>query len=127
MECTFHVKGAWRRPEHEVIRKGWLMQEARCLHCGYRWLRRDRLAPVTMPKPHGSGEAPETLEQFGERIASAVRRQFMDTLDDDVIGRLGSSHVIFGKACAMEAIATAMRESAAANLLNKHERERGRL
>lgn len=60
--------------------------------------------------------AGETLEQFGERVAIAVRRRFMDTLDDDVIARIGKSHVIFGQACAMEAVETAMRESMAARL-----------
>lgn len=63
-----------------------------------------------------SVRANETLEQFGERVAAAVRRRFMDTLDDDVIVRIGKSHVIFGQACAMEAVETAMRESMAAHI-----------
>ena len=35
----------------------------------------------------------------------------LDRLDDDVIGQIKDSHLIFGKACAMEAITTAMSEA----------------
>lgn len=50
----------------------------------------------------------ETLEQFADRISREVRTAFMSRLDDDVIGRLGNSHLVFGKACVMEAIRVAM-------------------
>jgi hypothetical protein len=52
----------------------------------------------------------ETLEQYADRIVAATRKAMMDRLDDDVIGCLGKSHLIFGKACAIEAVTTAMRE-----------------
>lgn len=54
----------------------------------------------------------ETLEQYGDRIAAATREKLLDRLDDDVIGRIRDSHLIFGKACAMEAVTTAMNEMA---------------
>jgi hypothetical protein len=54
----------------------------------------------------------ETLEEYVARIVSVTRKKFLDCLDDDVIGRLGNSHLIFGKACAMEAVSTAMNEMA---------------
>lgn len=70
------------------------------------------MTPVHAPDPRGSVEVtPETLEQYADRVAATVRRSFMEKLDDDVIGKLGRSHIIFGKACVMEAIGTAMRES----------------
>lgn len=53
----------------------------------------------------------ETLEQYADRIVAATRRALLDRLDDDVIGFLGKSHLIFGKACAVEAISTAMKEA----------------
>jgi hypothetical protein len=54
----------------------------------------------------------ETLEQYADRIVAKTRRNMLDRLDDDVIGHLGKSHLVFGKACAMEAVWTAMREMA---------------
>jgi len=54
----------------------------------------------------------ETLEQYADRIVAATRKKMLDRLDDDVIGCLGDSHLIFGKACAMESVATAMNEMA---------------
>ncbi|KKW92635.1 hypothetical protein [Sphingobium chungbukense] len=61
-------------------------------------------APVTVE------QGDETLEQYADRIVSATRKKFLERLDDDVIGCLGDSHLIFGKACAMEAVTTAMHE-----------------
>lgn len=55
----------------------------------------------------------ESLEQYADRIVAGARRKLLDNLDDDVIGHLGESHLVFGKACAMEAISTAMHESVA--------------
>lgn len=52
----------------------------------------------------------ETLDQYADRIVAKTRRNMMDRLDDDVIGEIRSSHLVFGKACAMEAVWTAMRE-----------------
>lgn len=53
----------------------------------------------------------ETIAQYADRVVAAVRKSMLDQLDDDVISCLGESHLIFGKACAMEAISTAMREA----------------
>ena len=69
----------------------------------------DRLAPPSPQPDMGSG-AGETLEQYADRIVAATRRKMLDRLDDDVIGHLGDSHLIFGKACAMEAVTTAINE-----------------
>jgi len=64
---------------------------------------------MTAPTTPALDREAETLEQYAERIVAATRRHMMDRLDDDVIGCLGESHLIFGKACAME-VTTAMRE-----------------
>lgn len=53
----------------------------------------------------------ETIEQFAVRIVADVRKGLLDRIDDDVIGHLGKSHIIFAQACVVEAIATAMREA----------------
>lgn len=36
-------------------------------------------------------------------IAEQVRREMLPKLDDDVIGKINESHVVFGTACAYEA------------------------
>lgn len=56
--------------------------------------------------------APETLEAFGKRIAAAVRTQFIGTGDDAMIAGIRESHMVFGRACAMEAINEAMHSAA---------------
>jgi hypothetical protein len=61
-------------------------------------------------KAMDEGETGETLEQYADRVVASTRKKMMDHLDDDVIGCLGDSHLIFGKACAMEAVTTAMQE-----------------
>jgi hypothetical protein len=63
----------------------------------------DRPTNDAIPDPHT-----ETLEQFAERIASKVRKQFMDQLDDHLIGAFGQSHMVFGIACAMKSIEVAV-------------------
>ena len=73
-------------------------------------------AEMSEPNPHT-----ETLEQFAERIAKQVRKQFMDQLDDHLIGTFGQSHIVFGKACAMKAIEVAMSEAKSKGYIKNHE------
>lgn len=53
----------------------------------------------------------ETLEQYADRIVSVVRKRLLDHLDDDVIGHLSKSHLVFARACVSEAISNAMTEA----------------
>lgn len=53
----------------------------------------------------------ETVEQFAERIAKHVRRQFIGDGDDEMIVGIRESHMVFAKACVMEAVGEAMRSS----------------
>lgn len=64
-----------------------------------------------------STESPpnETLEQFADRIARETRSVLMSRLDDDVIGCIRDSHLVFGKACVIAAMTIAMAEGRSAN------------
>jgi len=57
-----------------------------------------------------AGNNGETLEQFADRVSRETRRALMSRLPDDVIGRLGHSHLVFGRACVIAAITIAMKE-----------------
>jgi len=54
----------------------------------------------------------ETLEQYGDRIAASTREKMTAQMRDFGIGLIRDSNLIFGKACAMEAVSTACKESA---------------
>ena len=56
-----------------------------------------------MPSARDEAQA-TTLDSICDRAVAETRKGLMDRLDDDVIGYLGKSHMIFGKACAVAAI-----------------------
>lgn len=60
------------------------------------------MTPNEAPKPA------ETLQEYGDRIAAAARNRFMSEADDDIIGMLDETYMVFGRACAILAIETAM-------------------
>jgi methyl-accepting chemotaxis protein len=61
----------------------------------------------------GTEQTGETIEEYGERIVAMVRKDMLDRLPDDVIGRIKESHLVFGKACAIKSVSNAMEEMSA--------------
>lgn len=76
--------------------------------------RRDIAAAIRVLKSANPSalQTGEALEQFADRIVSETRRAILSRIDDDVIGQLRESHLIFAKGCVIAAISVCMKEGA---------------
>lgn len=69
---------------------------------------------MTTPENAAELSPKETLAQFAERAVREARSLWMSQASDDVIGKLGASHLTFGKICVISAMTIAGQEASLA-------------